>query len=80
MTMTMILTTLLLIPEAAMTPKLYLFYGIAVLGLLATAQFRGWTMSSISEAKVIPSVEDVRDNPGSDRSVYGGYHHYSGGK
>ena len=63
-----------------MTPRFYLFYGIAVLGLLAMAQFRGWTMSSISEAKVIPSVEDVRDNPGSDRSVYGGYHHYSGGK
>ena len=76
----MILTTLLLIPEAAMTPRLYLFYGIAVLGLLTTAQFRGWTMSSVSESKVIPSVGDVRDNPGSDRGVYGWYTHYSGGK
>lgn len=61
-----------------MIPRLYLAYGVAVLALLATAQFRGWTMSSIQETKNVP--RSVRDNPGSYRSVYGYYHHYTGGK
>jgi len=61
-----------------MTPKLYLVYGLAVLGLMATAQFRGWSLASVNEVKNVP--RSVRDNPGSYRSVYGFYHHYTGGK
>lgn len=61
-----------------MIPKIYLLYGIAVLGLMATAQFRGWNMSNVNEVKNVP--RSVRDNPGSYRSVYSSYHHYTGGK
>lgn len=61
-----------------MIPKIYLLYGIAVLGLMATAQFRGWNMSAVNEVKNVP--RSVRDNPGSYRSVYSSYHHYTGGK
>ena len=61
-----------------MIPKIYLLYGVAVLGLMATAQFRGWNMSAVNEVKNVP--RSVRDNPGSYRSVYSSYHHYTGGK
>ena len=61
-----------------MTPKLYLIYGLAILGLMGTAQFRGWSLASVNEVKNVP--RSVRDNPGSYRSVYGFYHHYTGGK
>ncbi len=61
-----------------MIPRLYLIYGVAVLALMATAQYRGWTMSSVQETKNVP--KSVRDNPGSYRSIYGYYHHYTGGK
>ena len=61
-----------------MIPKIYLLYGIAVLGLMGTAQFRGWNMSAVNEVKNVP--RSVRDNPGSYRSVYSSYHHYTGGK
>jgi hypothetical protein len=58
--------------------KLYLAYGLFVLGLLSAAEFRGWSFDSISQRSDVP--RSVRDNPGSYRSVYGGYHHYTGGK
>lgn len=61
-----------------MIPKIYLLYGVAVLGLMATAQFKGWNMSAVNEVKNVP--RSVRDNPGSYRSVYSSYHHYTGGK
>ena len=61
-----------------MTPKLYLIYALAILGLMGTAQFRGWSLASVNEVKNVP--RSVRDNPGSYRSVYGFYHHYTGGK
>ena len=61
-----------------MVPKLYLFYGLAVLGLMATAQYRGWTLASANEVKNVP--RSVRDNPGSYRSIYVFNHHYTGGK
>ena len=61
-----------------MIPKIYLLYGVAVLGLMATAQFKGWNMSNVNEVKNVP--RSVRDNPGSYRSVYSSYHHYTGGK
>jgi hypothetical protein len=49
-----------------------------VLGLLAYGQFRGYSFSTVNEVKNVP--RSVRDNPGSYRSVYGSYHHYTGGK
>jgi hypothetical protein len=49
-----------------------------VLGLLAAGEYRGWTFASVSQLKNVPN--SVRDNPGSYRSVYAGYHHYVGGK
>ncbi|HEY3927449.1 MAG TPA: hypothetical protein VGL89_03650 [Candidatus Koribacter sp.] len=58
--------------------KGYLAYGIIVLGLLAGAQYRGFSFNSVSQVKNVP--RSVRDNPGSYRSVYGSYHHYTGGK
>lgn len=61
-----------------MIRRFYLLYGIAVLGLLATAQYRGWTLTSTDRLNNVP--KSVRDNPGSYRSIYVFYHHYSGGK
>jgi hypothetical protein len=57
---------------------LYVFYGLIVLTLLAMAEYRGWSLNSVSEVKNVP--RSVRDNPGSYRSVYSVYHHYTGGK
>ncbi len=61
-----------------MIGKLYLAYGVLVLGLLGVAQYRGWSFTSVTERKNVPTT--VRDNPGSYRSAYGAYHHYTGGK
>jgi hypothetical protein len=58
--------------------RLYLVYGITVLALLGIAEYRGFTFSRVSEVNNVPN--SVRDNPGSYRSVYAGYHHYVGGK
>jgi len=61
-----------------MIRKLYLIYGLGVLGLLGAAQYRGWSLDSIGKVDNVPN--SVRDNPGSYRSVYSSYHHYTGGK
>lgn len=58
--------------------KLYLLYGMLVLGTTAFAQYRGWSLDNMNELKNVP--KSVRDNPGSYRSVYVFYHHYTGGK
>ncbi len=58
--------------------KLYIVFGVLVLALVATADYRGWSLDSTSQLKEIP--KSVRDNPGSYRSVYSSYHHYTGGK
>jgi hypothetical protein len=58
--------------------NLYLLYGALVLGTLSMAEYRGWSLASVNEVKNVP--RSVRDNPGSYRAVYGGYHHYTGGK
>jgi hypothetical protein len=57
---------------------LFLLYGIVVLGMTATAEYRGWSFSRINELKDVPKT--VRDNPGAYRSTYGFYHRYTGGK
>ena len=61
-----------------MIRSLFLIYGLAVLAVVSAAEYRGWSLSSINEIKNVP--KSVRDNPGSYRSVYGFYHHYTGGK
>lgn len=58
--------------------KGFLMYGVLVLGLLGYGQYRGLSFSSVNQLKNVP--RSVRDNPGSYRSVYGSYHHYTGGK
>ena len=61
-----------------MIRNLYILYGVIVLGTLGMAEYRGWSLDSVDEVKNVPI--SVRDNPGSYRSVYGYYHHYTGGK
>jgi hypothetical protein len=61
-----------------MMRNLYILYGFIVLGTLGMAEYRGWSLDSVDEVKNVP--RSVRDNPGSYRSVYGYYHHYTGGK
>ena len=58
--------------------KLYLLYGILVLSALAAAEYRGMSLMPVNQLKNVP--KSVRDNPGSYRSVYSSYHHYTGGK
>lgn len=58
--------------------RLYLIYGIAVLLLAGAGAYRGFSFTSINEVKNVP--RSIRDNPGSYRSIYSGYHHYTGGK
>jgi len=61
-----------------MIRNLYILYGVIVLGTLGMAEYRGWSLDSVDEVKNVP--RSVRDNPGSYRSVYSSYHHYTGGK
>ena len=49
-----------------------------VVGLMGTAQYRGWRLTSFNEARTVP--KSVRDNPGSYRPVYGGFWRFTGGK
>ena len=58
--------------------KLYLLYGVLVLGTAAFGQVRGWSLDRMTQLKNVP--KSVRDNPGSYRAIYAGYHHYTGGK
>ena len=55
-----------------------LLYGLAVLAMVSLAEYRGWSLDRVNELLNVP--KSVRDNPGSYRSVYGFYHHYTGGK
>jgi len=61
-----------------MIRSLFLIYGLAVLALLSFAEYRGWSLDRVNQVPNVP--KSVRDNPGSYRSVYGFYHHYTGGK
>src|SRR2546426_7546538 len=58
--------------------KFYLLYGFLVLGTAAFGQYRGWSLDTVNQLKNVP--KSVRDNPGSYRSVYGGYHPFTRGK
>jgi len=56
----------------------FLIYGLAVLGGVSIAEYQGWSLNRVDQVLNVP--KSVRDNPGSYRSVYGYYHHYTGGK
>ena len=60
-----------------MIRTLYVIYGVAVLLGLASRNTRAGVWP-VNEVKNVP--RSVRDNPGSYRSVYSSYHHYTGGK
>jgi hypothetical protein len=57
---------------------MYLLYGLLVIGLMGTAQYQGWSLSSFTETRTVP--KSVRDNPGSYRPVYGPFRRFTGGK
>lgn len=61
-----------------MRHPLYLIYSIFVLGFMALAQYRGWTLSPLNQARELP--RSVRDNPGAYRPTYVGSSRYVGGK
>lgn len=61
-----------------MMRNFYLLYGVIVLGTLTMAEYRGWSLYSVNKIKDVP--RSIRDNPGSYRSIYSSYHHYTGGK
>jgi hypothetical protein len=61
-----------------MIARWFLIYGLAVLSAVSAAEYRGWSLNRVDEVPNVP--KSVRDNPGSYRSVYGFYHHYTGGK
>lgn len=61
-----------------MRHPLYLVYAMSLLGLLGVAEYRGFTFTSVNEARSVPRT--VRDNPGAYRPHYSGYNRYFGGK
>ena len=61
-----------------MMRNFFLIYGLAVLGTVLFAEYRGWSLNRVDQVLNVP--KSVRDNPGSYRSVYSSYHHYTGGK
>jgi hypothetical protein len=61
-----------------MIRNFFLIYGVFVLAAVSIAEYRGWSLNRVDEVRNVP--RSVRDNPGSYRSVYSSYHHYTGGK
>lgn len=57
---------------------MFLLYGVLLLGASTYAEYRGWSLTRVSQQKVLP--KSIRDNPGAYRSMYGGYSRYIGGK
>ena len=57
---------------------IYLVYGLAVVGMFAAAEYRGWWPTSTTRLRGVPA--SVRNNPGSYRAIYSGYRGYTGGK
>ncbi len=58
--------------------KFYGGYGLILTALSSVLAFKGFVMNRGDEVRNVP--RSVRDNPGSYRSVYSNYHHYTGGK
>ncbi len=56
----------------------YLVYGLALLGMVGLAEYRGWSLTRVNELRDVP--KSVRDNPGAYRSHYMYYPRHVGGK
>jgi hypothetical protein len=56
----------------------YLAYGLALLGLVTLAEYRGWTFTRVNELRNVP--KSIRDNPGAYRAHYMYYPRHVGGK
>jgi hypothetical protein len=61
-----------------MLRRLYLAYGLAILGGFGYSEYRGLSLTDVDEVKNVP--RSIRDNPGAYRAHYALYHRYSGGK
>ena len=48
----------------------YAIYALAVMGVAATAQARGWGLTNPPTARVSPT--SIRENPGAYRPIYRG--------
>jgi hypothetical protein len=57
---------------------LYLLYGVLLLGVAGYAQYRGLSLTRVTEVRNVPL--SIRDNPGAYRSIYSGSPRYFGGK
>ena len=58
--------------------KFYGGYGLLLTMFSSFLAFKGFVLNKGDEVRNVP--RSVRDNPGSYRSVYSNYHHYTGGK
>ncbi len=61
-----------------MSHPFYLAYGVLLLGLVGTAEYRGWAFTPADRVTNVPRT--VRDNPGAYRSHYAFLPRYVGGK
>ncbi len=61
-----------------MMSRVYLAYGLLVIGLMGIAEYRGWSLTAGTQGRTVP--KSVRDNPGSYRPAYGPFRHFTGGK
>lgn len=49
-------------------PSIYFVFGLLLIGTIAAAEWRGWTVRNPTEVRNVPRT--VRDNPGSYRPHY----------
>ena len=59
---------------------IFAIYGLMILGAATFASYRGITLLGTDTDVVRGVPKSIRDNPGAYRSIYSGYHRYSGGK
>lgn len=59
-------------------PLLYLVFGVALLGAVGAAEYRGWALTGATRVQNVP--RSLRDNPGAYRSIYRSSPRYFGGK
>lgn len=57
---------------------IFALWGLGLIGAASVASYTGFVFSSADRVSGVP--KSVRDNPGAYRSIYSGYHRYSGGK
>ena len=61
-----------------MKHPIFTLYGLLLVGAATVASYRGVSFADVEEVRGVP--KSIRDNPGVYRSIYSGYHRYSGGK